>query len=59
MKTFANFFYNNNEIGKPVDQNLIFNIERIHSNGPTKNFKLLGILLNEYLSFDSHINLLC
>jgi hypothetical protein len=51
--------YNNNEIGKPVDQNLIFNIERIHNAGITKNFKLLGIMLDEYLSFDSHINQLC
>jgi hypothetical protein len=51
--------YNNNEIGKPIDQNLIFNIERIHNGGITKNFKLLGIMLDEYLSFDSHINQLC
>ncbi len=51
--------YNNNEIGKPVDQNLIFNIERIHNAGITKNFKLLGIMLDEYLSFDGHINQLC
>ena len=58
-ESICKIFYNNNEIGKPVDQNLIFNIERIHNSGTTKNFKLLGILLDEYLSFDSHINLLC
>jgi len=52
-------FFNNNEIGKPEDQNLIFPIERIHNAGATKNFKLLGILLDEYLSFDSHIAQLC
>ena len=48
------FFYNN-EIGKPEDQNLIFPIERIHNAGATKNFKLLGILLDE----DFHISQLC
>jgi len=52
-------FFNNNEIGKPEDLNLIFPIERIHNAGATKNFKLLGILLDEYLSFDSHIAQLC
>ena len=51
--------YNNNEIGTPDNPNLIFPIERIQNSGPTKNFKLLGVMLDEYLSFDSHITLLC
>jgi len=58
-ENICKIFYNNNEIGSPIDQNLIFPIERIQNSGPTKTFKLLGILLDEYLSFDSHISLLC
>jgi hypothetical protein len=27
--------------------------------GETKSFKLLGVLFDEYLSFDDHINNLC
>ncbi len=34
---------------------LIYEIERIYNEGPTKNFKLLGVLLDEYLTFDDHI----
>jgi hypothetical protein len=51
--------YNGNEIGQPEDPSLIFNIERIHNDGDTKSFKLLGVLFDEYLSFDEHINHLC
>ncbi len=51
--------YDSNEIGMPVNPNLIYNIQRIHNEGDTKNFKLLGILFDEYLTFDAHINQLC
>jgi hypothetical protein len=51
--------FNSNEIGKPEDPALIYEIERVHSEGQLKSFKLLGILLDEYLSFDEHINSLC
>ncbi len=51
--------YDSNEIGMPANPNLTYNIERIHNEGETKNFKLLGILFDEYLSFDAHINQLC
>jgi len=51
--------FNNNEIRKFQDPLLIFPIEHIHNQGTTKVFKLLGVLLDEYLSFDAHINLLC
>ncbi len=37
--------YNVNEIGQPEDPSLIFNIERIHNDGDTKSFKLLGAYL--------------
>jgi len=35
-ENICKFFYNNNEIGIPDDQNLIFPIERIHNSGLTK-----------------------
>jgi len=41
------------------DESLIYEIERIYNEGPTKNFKLLGVLLDEYLTFDDHITNLC
>jgi hypothetical protein len=51
--------FNNNEIGKPNDPGLIYPITRIHNDGEEKNFKLLGVLFDEYLSFEDHINNLC
>ena len=51
--------FNNNEIGQPEDLAFIYDIERIYNDGPTKSFKLLGVLFDEYLSFDAHISSLC
>jgi len=51
--------FNSNEIGKPTDPSLINSIERIHNGGETKSFKLLGVLFDEYLSFEPHIKQLC
>jgi hypothetical protein len=51
--------YNSNEVGSHDDPSLILPIERIHNEGTTKNFKLLGVLLDEFLSFDSHIDHVC
>jgi hypothetical protein len=51
--------FNNNEIGKAEDPNLIFEIKRIHNEGDEKSYKALGVLLDEYLSFDDHISHLC
>ncbi len=42
--------YNGNEIGKPVKPELIYPIERIHNEGLTSNYKLLGVLFDEYLA---------
>jgi hypothetical protein len=47
--------FNSNEIGQPEDPERIYEIERIYNDGPTKSFKLLGVLFDEYLSFDAHI----
>jgi len=43
----------------PEDPSLIYQIERIHNEGPTKSFKLLGVLFDEFLSFEPHISLVC
>jgi hypothetical protein len=51
--------YNGNEPGQPVDTSLISQIDRIYNEGQEKYFKLLGVLFDEYLSFDSHISHLC
>jgi hypothetical protein len=51
--------FNTNEIGKTEDPNRIFEIKRIHNEGDEKSYKALGILLDEYLSFDEHISYLC
>jgi hypothetical protein len=50
--------YNSTEIGLPDDPALISPIERIHSEGRETSFKLLGVLLDEYLSFNDHISML-
>jgi hypothetical protein len=51
--------FNNNELGQPEDPNLITQIDRIYNEGQDKHFKLLGVLFDEYLSFDAHISLIC
>ncbi len=52
-------YFNNNEPGQPVDPNLIYPIYRICNEGQEKCFKLLGVMFNEYLSFDAHISHIC
>ena len=38
---------------------MIYITERIYNDGPTKNFKLLGVLIDKYLFFEDHIDNLC
>jgi hypothetical protein len=51
--------FNSNEIGQAVNNELIKPIDRIHNEGAEKSFKLLGVHLDEYLSFNAHISQLC
>ncbi len=54
--------YDANEPGQPEDRSLIYPLERVHDNHPDKNmttYKLLGIHLNEHLSFNHQTNVLC
>jgi hypothetical protein len=50
--------YNSTEIGLPNDPALISPIECVHNEGRETSFKLFGILLDEYLSFNDHISML-
>jgi hypothetical protein len=51
--------FNSNEPGRVEDPALISTLERIYNDGPEPHFKLLGVLLDEYLSFDAHISQVC
>lgn len=51
--------FNSNEIGKETNNSLIFPIDRIHNAGNERSFKLLGVMFDEFLSFDDHINAIC
>ena len=51
--------FNSNEIGQIENPDLIVPITRVHSDGEEKSFKLLGVLFDEYLSFDAHVTSLC
>jgi hypothetical protein len=55
----CNLVYNNNVPGQPFDPTLITPVDRIHNEGPETSFKLLGVLINEYLSFSDHISNVC
>jgi Reverse transcriptase (RNA-dependent DNA polymerase) len=51
-----------NEPGQPFDQTLVSKIDRVYDENPNvcdRSFKLLGIHLDEYLSFNYHTKHLC
>jgi hypothetical protein len=52
-------FFNNNDIGKQEDPSKIYKLDRIYDENPVaqdQTYKLLGILLDEHLSFNQHCN---
>jgi hypothetical protein len=51
--------FNSNEIGQGENIELIKPIDRVHNEGAEKSFKLLGVYLDEYLSFNAHVSQLC
>jgi hypothetical protein len=51
--------FNSNVIGQEVNIELIKPIDRVHNEGAEKSFKLLGVYLDEYLSFNAHVSQLC
>jgi hypothetical protein len=52
---------NTNKIGGVHDESKIYEISRVHSgaNKEDQQYKLLGVYLDEFLSFDYHVNSLC
>ncbi len=55
----CNVVYNSNEISTPDDPALISPIERISFESRESSFKLLGVHIDEHLSFRQHIDILC
>jgi hypothetical protein len=54
--------YNDNEIGKPFIAEKVKELDRVCNDNVNVNdchYKPLGLLLDEYLSFDVHCNLVC
>ncbi len=58
----AVIIFDANEPGQPHNEEMIYTLERIHNEHEDKNkrsYKLLGVHLDEYLSFNTHVNILC
>ncbi len=54
--------YNANKPNQPYDNDLVYTLEHYYDNHPDKNcraYKLLGVFLDEYLSFNHHTNFMC
>ena len=51
----VNFVFNNNDPDMLQDPSLIYPVEIINNNSPTPAFKMLGIYLDENLSFNYHV----
>jgi hypothetical protein len=50
-------FFNNNDLNVPQDPHKIYKLDRIYDNNPVpqnRSYKLLGVLLDEHLSFNQH-----
>jgi len=57
-----NIIFDKNERDCPFNRELVTPLERIHSghqNVDGQSYKLLGIYLDEHLTFDAHVNHLC
>jgi len=52
----VDFFFNNNDIDKPENPDLIYPIERILNSSKVRAYKVLGVYFDENLSFDFHIS---
>ena len=53
--------FDNNDPHAPFDPNLVSALERVHSNHidpSSRSYKLLGVLFDEHLSFNFHIDLI-
>ena len=53
------FVFNSNDINSPEDANLITPLERISNSSNVPAIKMLGIYLDEFLTFDYHCQKVC
>jgi hypothetical protein len=54
--------FNNNDPLGPQDENKIYKLDRIYDDNPVaqdRSYKLLGVLLDEHLSFNQHCSYIC
>ena len=51
--------FNNNEPGQPFNDDLVSPLCRIHNDNINKLYKLLGVWLDENLTYDDHVQKLC
>ena len=54
-----NFYFNLNDFDGPVNLDLIQPLERISNSSSTNTIKMLGVLLDENLSFNQHCQKIC
>ena len=54
----VDFVFNNNDLNEPESPDLIFPIERITNQSKIPAYKLLGVYLDENLTFDYHYKIL-
>jgi Reverse transcriptase (RNA-dependent DNA polymerase) len=50
-------YFNNNDLNEPNDPNKIYKLDRIYDDNPVsqdRTYKLLGVLIDEHLSFNQH-----
>jgi hypothetical protein len=55
-------FYDDNDDSEPYDNSKVSRLDRVFNDNPNPNdrtYKLLGILLDENLSFDAHVSHVC
>jgi hypothetical protein len=55
-------FYDDNDDSEPHDPSKITKLDRVYNDNPNqadKTYKLLGLYLDEHLSFDTHCNHVC
>jgi hypothetical protein len=55
-------YYNNNDDSMPTNPQKIFKLDRISNDNPVlgdRHYKLLGVYLDEHLSFDYHCTTVC
>ncbi len=61
-KNVAKVFFNTNELNKPTMPEKVYELQRVFNNCNDPNhreYKLLGVYLDEFLTFDKHVSTIC